>query len=57
MAVGLRSHHECDDIEAEPASYCLDISHLQHGSVIANVGQDRQVADAREDLAQRPEPS
>ena len=50
------SNFECDDFETERTGCCLGLSHLQHRSGIANVGQDRQAPDAREDLPQESKP-
>ena len=43
---------ECNDLKAERAGRCLDLAHLQHGGGNADIGQDRQPAETRDNLAQ-----
>ena len=47
---------ECGDFEAERAGRGLDLAHLQHGCGIADIGHDRQPAEAGDNLAQEFEP-
>ena len=43
----------CGDLEIHRAGRCLHRVHLQHGSGTAGIGQDRQLAEARNDLLQQ----
>jgi len=39
--------------ETERLGFCLNVAQLQHRTGSANIGQDRQPSDTRNDLAQQ----